>query len=122
MKNKVEVKTDFLLEAHEAACDTWKKKLEKEFPDVFTKLLNEWKVYILISGRSSGSNTYYKLQRTESSSPETWVFASLNDSICWANGSFPSAQAALDETCDKIVVCNSVEEFFQGKFDIYKEK
>jgi hypothetical protein len=32
---KHEVSEEFLKEAYEAACDSWKEKMRKEFPDVF---------------------------------------------------------------------------------------
>lgn len=32
---KVELEVDFILEAHKAACNEWKRRLEKQFPDLF---------------------------------------------------------------------------------------
>lgn len=32
---KYYVEKDFILQAHEAACTSWKKKLERKFPEVF---------------------------------------------------------------------------------------
>ena len=34
---KHEVSEEFLKKAYEAACDSWKAKMRKEFPDVFPK-------------------------------------------------------------------------------------
>lgn len=36
-KTKVEVSVDFIKQAHKAACDEWKKKIEKELPSLFVK-------------------------------------------------------------------------------------
>jgi hypothetical protein len=39
------VSKDFILEAHESACSTWKTKIENQFPELFSKVkleLNKW--------------------------------------------------------------------------------
>jgi len=35
MSKKVEVSVDFVIQAHKAACQNWKQKIEKEFPSLF---------------------------------------------------------------------------------------
>jgi len=35
MSKKVEVSVDFVKLAHTSACSDWKRKIEKEFPDLF---------------------------------------------------------------------------------------
>jgi hypothetical protein len=42
---KLEVSKEFILEAHQSACPTWKAKLEKEFPTVFETELEVGKWY-----------------------------------------------------------------------------
>jgi hypothetical protein len=37
MKETYSVSKDFILEAHKAACQDWKKKIEEQFPEVFPK-------------------------------------------------------------------------------------
>lgn len=37
MKEKIEISSQFVLEAHKAACSDWKARIEKELPDLFTK-------------------------------------------------------------------------------------
>lgn len=46
MKKTVEVSEDFVKQAHESACSTWKEKIEKEFPSLFNgKELTKGKWY-----------------------------------------------------------------------------
>jgi hypothetical protein len=45
-KNTYTVSKDFILEAHESACSTWKTKIENQFPKLFPKVeLEVWKWY-----------------------------------------------------------------------------
>jgi hypothetical protein len=39
---KYETTKEFILEAHKSACEGWKTKIEKEFPDVFKNQYNKW--------------------------------------------------------------------------------
>jgi hypothetical protein len=44
-KDTYTVSKDFILEAHESACSTWKTKIENQFPELFSKVkleLNKW--------------------------------------------------------------------------------
>jgi hypothetical protein len=36
-ENMYQVDADFIKEAHSAACDSWKRKIEEKFPDAFPK-------------------------------------------------------------------------------------
>jgi hypothetical protein len=46
MKDTVEVAKRFLLDGHEAACQSWKKRIEEEVPELFEGKLEKGKWYI----------------------------------------------------------------------------
>ena len=37
MKEKIEISSQFVLDAHKAACSEWKARIEQELPDLFPK-------------------------------------------------------------------------------------
>jgi len=43
---KIEISKEFVLEAHKAACSDWKKRIEKELPELFTKRVKRWRVVL----------------------------------------------------------------------------
>lgn len=42
MSKKFKVSEDFILEAHKAACGTWKERIKGQFPEVFGVDANQW--------------------------------------------------------------------------------
>lgn len=61
-KDTYTVSKDFILEAHESACSTWKNKIENQFPELFPKVLLELNKWYKRSGEllvwNGGKNTY----------------------------------------------------------------
>jgi hypothetical protein len=63
------VTESFIQEAHKAACDTWKKKLEKQFPDAFPKdityKVKTWEDLLKIAGKDSNQVLPYRNARSK---------------------------------------------------------
>jgi hypothetical protein len=114
---KVLVDKEFILDAYDAACDKWKRKLREELPDIFECTFNDKKVYIL------NGVTDYKLTRIETT-PPLWAFVSLRDSICWANGKHRDVQQTINNAVatSRVFIADSVEDYYKGNGTLLKFK
>jgi hypothetical protein len=109
INDRFTVQRSFIVEAHKAACDDWKKRIEDQFPEVFTeKRYDENKVYVTMH-----IGTHYKLQEILDSGRFAWI--SLSNSCCYANGTFPDGQDGLHNSLDILYSADSLEEFYKGK-------
>ena len=59
MSKKYQVEKSFILEAHKEACSDWKRKIEREFPEVFKKLEFDFQREHLVSVDSDDSRPLY---------------------------------------------------------------